>query len=85
MIKSSKSHFSKVTDGFSQILKETAESFAQEGISILGEGIREVLTENVYFEQYVDRLCEGLDADDQEVVSALMENTRDHILNNLGL
>ena len=78
MIKSKNSHFTKINDGFSQILTEAEEAFAAEGIQMLGEGIREILTEDVYFDSYVERLTQGLDAGDEEVVRGLCENTRDH-------
>lgn len=85
MIKSKNSHFTKINDGFSQILTEAEEAFAAEGIQMLGEGIREILTEDVYFDSYVERLTQGLDAGDEEVVRGLCENTRDHILSESGL
>ena len=37
MIKSKNSHFTKINDGFSQILTEAEEAFAAEGIQMLGK------------------------------------------------
>lgn len=78
-------HNSVASDGFSGIMQETVQHFSGDRINVLGEGIREILSENVLFESYRDNLCNGLDADDAEIVGQLLENTRAHILSESAL
>lgn len=78
-------HNSVASDGFSGIMQETVQHFQGDRINVLGEGIREILSENVLFENYRDQLCSGLTADDTAVVSQLLENTRAHILSESAL
>jgi hypothetical protein len=78
-------HQSQMNDGFSGVMHETVTSFQGDRINVLGDGIKEVLSENVLFESYRDKLCQGLDADDAQIVSQLLENTRAHILSESAL
>lgn len=67
---------SNSNDEFSTTLRETHELFKQNHVSILGEGIKDVLSDNTLFEQYIDKLTEGLDPTEGENVRQLMENAR---------
>lgn len=69
----------QVNDGYSQILREAAEYFADQRIQMMGSGFEEILSEQALFETYVQRLCEGLDADQAEQISILLDNARAHI------
>lgn len=64
-------------DGFSNLLNETYDMFKQtEHTSILGEGIKDVLSDSSLFEQYVEKLSEGASATEAEQLQMLMENAR---------
>lgn len=66
-----------LSDDFSQSLRETYEFFKQsENVSILGEGIKDILSDNTLFEQYVDKLVEGTSASEEQDLRALMDNAR---------
>lgn len=73
------------SDGFSQVLQEAQNYFADERIAMLGGGIQEILSENVLFSTYKDKLLAGLDAGDAAVLEQLMENTRTHVLSESAL
>lgn len=67
-------------DGFSSMLRESAEYFASQGYSVVGDGFKEIITESSVFNMYVGKLCEGLNADEAEQMGQLLENTKDAIL-----
>jgi hypothetical protein len=68
---------SSINDDFSTLLRETHEFFKQsQHVSILGEGIKDILSDNVLFGQYVDKLTEGTTAEEAENLRTLMENAR---------
>ena len=48
------------------VLLETQEMFQSQGMSIIGEGYKEIATNPVLFESYVDSLCQGVSADHVE-------------------
>jgi hypothetical protein len=75
-------HTQSINDGFSQVFKESAEYFMQtQQVNILGEGFRDVLTDNQTFRTYVDKLVEGVnDASEEENLRTLLENNRTTIL-----
>lgn len=70
-------HNSIMNDEFSQMLRETHEYFRQhEHVSILGEGIKDILGDTSLFSNYVDKLTEGTNATEEENLRTLMENAR---------
>jgi|GEM_PF-3317143 len=76
-----------VNDEFSTVLKEANDFFKQKyQVNILGEGIKEVISNSSQYNSYVDYFTEDLDATDQETVRVLMENARMNIIreSNLG-
>jgi hypothetical protein len=75
-----KTHQTKVTDGFSQIMREAQEVFAGERIQMMGNGINEILAEDVLFQTYKDEMMKGLTADSAMVLEQLIDNTRTHVL-----
>lgn len=60
------------------ILKESNEYFAnKERTSILGEGIKDIFTDDALFDKYVENLCEGVESEsDRETLKTLMDNAR---------
>jgi hypothetical protein len=78
-------HAANVNDGFSSILRETADFFANKRVSIVGTGIEEVISEQSLFSTYVDKLSEGLEADEAEQMSQLLHNTRTQIMENASI
>lgn len=69
-------------DGFSQSLKETFDYFKnKEHANILGEGFKDILTDERLFSEYVTRLTEGLDAVEESQMRTIMENARTEIFN----
>jgi hypothetical protein len=71
-------------DGFSQILREAQEFFAESNIQMVS-GFAEILGEDALFSEYVNRMCSGLDADDALQLEQLMENARFKILSEATL
>lgn len=66
-----------IQDEFSNMLRETHAFFQQnERVSILGEGIKDILGDNNLFNNYVDKLTEGTTATEEENLRTLMENAR---------
>ena len=66
---------------FNTVLTECNDFFASQGISIIGEGYKEIATNKALFESYVDQLTEGAtSADDAAVMAQLMANTNANIL-----
>jgi hypothetical protein len=73
---------SENTDGFTQTLNETANYFMQQNhVSILGEGFRDILTDNSLYQDYANKLTEGMDADEAAQIRQLLENNRTTIIN----
>lgn len=67
----------KLNDGFSEMLRETADYFASKGIQMTNhQGIEEILSESSLFEDYKNHLCEGLEADQVDNFTQLMDNAR---------
>lgn len=66
-----------LTDAYSKQLQETYNVFHDvHKVSILGEGIKDVMADPALFSEYVDSLTEGLDPTEAENVSKLMKNAR---------
>jgi hypothetical protein len=65
----------QLTDGFSEVLKETAEYFSENNIDIF-HGFREILTEDGLFDEYMSRLTEGSGADEVDELQQLFLNNR---------
>ena len=65
---------------YSQVLSETADFFSAQGVSILGEGYREIASNAALFESYVDNLTEGCSANSTAEIAQLMSNTNAQIL-----
>jgi hypothetical protein len=65
---------------YSQVLSEANDFFQAQGISIIGDGYREVATNASLFETYVDCLVEGVSADHAATMSQLMTNSNNNIL-----
>jgi hypothetical protein len=81
MVEYRNNHVNSTTDGFTQVFKESAEYFLQtQQVNILGEGFRDVITDNQTFRTYVDKLVEGLDASEEAQMRTLLENNRTTIL-----
>jgi len=65
---------------YNEVLTEANDFFLAQGISIIGEGYKEVATNTALFESYVDQLTEGCAADDAATMAQLMANTNANIL-----
>ena len=65
---------------YAQVLTETSEFFQAQGVSIVGDGYREIATSPALFEQYVECLTEGVSADHAETMTQLMTNSNTSIL-----
>lgn len=65
---------------YSECLNETYNLFKTQGVSVIGEGFKEVLTSPQLYAGYVASLTEDLSADSQEQISQLLENANNHIL-----
>ena len=73
-------HNATMNDEFSSMLRETHEYFKQhEHVSILGEGIKDIMGDSNLFSNYVDKLTEGTTATEEENLRTLMENARMNI------
>lgn len=68
--------FSPGQDKFSQTLKETAEYFQSQNLSILGEGHRDIIADEQFFNEYVEKLTECASADDAAVIQTMASNCR---------
>jgi hypothetical protein len=69
-----------VNDGFHQQLLETNNYFQDQGVSIMGDW-GDVLSNSPLYEDYVDHMVVGLDADSEANFRMLAENSRMDILN----
>jgi hypothetical protein len=70
---------------YNAVLLETADFFKSQGISIIGEGYKEIATNPALFESYVEALTEGVSADHSAAISQLMANTNAGILRESSL
>jgi hypothetical protein len=70
---------------YNSVLLETSDFFKSQGINIIGEGYKEIATNQQLFESYVESLLEGVGADNQEVLGQLMANTNAGILRESSL
>ena len=57
-------------------IKGIVENFSDEGVSILAEGVNDVLSNQVSFADYSAKLLESVDAAEHETMTQLLENTR---------
>jgi hypothetical protein len=70
---------------YNAVLLETSDFFKAQGISIIGEGYREIATNPALFESYVEALTEGVSADHSAAIAQLMANTNAGILRESSL
>jgi hypothetical protein len=70
---------------YNQVLLEASDFFKAQGISIIGEGFKEIATNPALFESYVEALSEGVSADHSAVIGQLMANTNAGILRESSL
>jgi hypothetical protein len=63
------------SDGYSAILKEAYEYFSESNIDMVS-GYSEILSEDALFNEYVNRLTKGLDADETAQIHQILENQR---------
>lgn len=67
----------RLNDGYSQVLREAAEYFADKSINMTSkQGFEEILSENALFDTYKNLLCEGMEPDQCENFKQLMDNSR---------
>lgn len=68
-------------DKYRTVLNEADEFFTQKyGHGILNESIHDILSNDVAFSQYKEKLTEGADPESAEQLSTMMDNTRSEIL-----
>jgi hypothetical protein len=65
---------------YNTVLSECNDFFRAQGVSIIGEGFKEVASNPALFESYVDQLTEGSSADAAATMAQLMANTNANIL-----
>jgi len=63
------------SDGFSAILKEAYEYFAENNIEMVA-GYADIISEDTLFNEYVNKLTKGLDAEESAQISQILENQR---------
>lgn len=78
-------HGSQLNDGYSTILREAAEYFAGQRIQMMGNGFDEIISEQSLFDTYVEKLSEGLSADEAVEIGQLLENARTQILQEASI
>ena len=71
-------NFNKSSD---EVLTEAAGYFADQGYSVLNQGFAEIVSSPRLSKEYIEALTEGCNANDKAVMSTLMKNTCDTILN----
>lgn len=69
-----------LSDGFSGVIKESYEFFADQGINMMAD-VKDILAEDTLFTNYSAHLCENLDADDAAQLNQILENARVSMLN----
>jgi hypothetical protein len=57
-------------------IKSLVESFEQDGVSVLSEGVQDVLNNRVSFAEYTEKLLEGVEESEVPTMTQLIENTR---------
>jgi hypothetical protein len=70
---------------YNAVLLEANDYFRAQGLSIIGEGYKEIATNPALFESYVDALTEGASADHAATMAQLMANTNAGILRESSL
>jgi hypothetical protein len=65
---------------YNSVLTETFDFFKSQGISIIGEGFKEIATNPALLESYVESLVEGASPDSAAIMSQLMANANTQIL-----
>jgi hypothetical protein len=65
---------------YNEVLTEAHDIFSAQGLSIIGEGYKEIATNSNLFESYVETLTEGSSADSAATMAQLMANTNANIL-----
>lgn len=65
---------------YNTILSETNDFFQAQGVSIIGEGYKEIATNPTLFESYVENLTEGASADHAAQMAQLMANSNTSLL-----
>lgn len=71
-------NFNKSSD---EVLTEAAGYFADQGYSVLNQGFAEIVSSPRLSQEYIEALTEGCNANDKAVMTTLMKNTCDTILN----
>lgn len=66
--------------GYNEVLNESNDLFASQGISILGAGYSEIATNPALLESYIESLCQGVSADHAAQMANLMVNSNRQIL-----
>lgn len=67
-------------DGCYEVLQETHNHFASQNISILGEGIADILTSDELWADYKSGMMKRVDPSEQTALGSLMDNSRVSIL-----
>lgn len=76
-----RSHEKSRGEFFNKTFNECYDYFKnRHSVTILGEGIKDILGEDSLFEEYTEKLTEGLSATDASDMNMLMENARTNIL-----
>ena len=65
---------------YNEVLNEAYDYFQSQGLSVIGEGYKEIASNAALFESYVDQLTEGCSANDAANMAQLMVNTNANIL-----
>jgi hypothetical protein len=65
---------------YNAVLNETFDYFKSQGISIIGEGFKEIATNPALLESYVESLVEGSSSNNAAVMAQLMANANTQIL-----
>lgn len=70
-----------VNDEFTTVFKEAAQFISkEEHVNVIGEGYKDILSDQRVFGKYVDKLVEGFDATTEEQLRGLFENNRMHVI-----
>ena len=67
--------------GADDVLTEAAGYFADQGYSVLNQGFAEIVSSPRLSKEYIEALTEGCNANDKAVMTTLMNNTCETILN----
>lgn len=71
----------KPKDGFSDVLTEASDFFSSKGIQMTNpQGFNEIISDQSYFNSYKNYLTEGMEYEDAENFSQLMDNSRLEVL-----